>query len=115
MTLKMRSSNVIRVLVAAAIAFTIGQAFATDQGRDAITFAGQQDSILERPLNDFLGRLPKSPRFDIPNTSNYKGYTASWEVKDSRLYLATFQATTNRQPYSISSLFPGRKLPIPAD
>jgi hypothetical protein len=106
-------SNVIRALVATA--FVVGQAFATEQGRDAITFAGQQDSILECPLNDFLGRLPMSPRFDIPNTANYKGYTASWEVKDSRLYMRTFHATTNDQPYSISSLFPGRKLPIHAD
>jgi hypothetical protein len=89
--------------------------FATEQGRDTITFAGQQDSMLERPLNDFLRRLPEIPRFDIPSTASYKGYTASWEVKDSRLYLATFHATTNRQPYSVSLLFPGRKLPIHAD
>jgi hypothetical protein len=90
-------------------------AVATEQGRDTIAFAGQQDSMLERPLNDFLKRLPVIPRFDIPSTANYKGYTANWEVKDSRLYLATFHATTNHQPYSVSLLFPGRKLPIHAD
>lgn len=111
----MHFSNVIRVFVAAAIVFAVLQGFATEQGRDAVTFARQQDSILERPLDDFLGRLPKIPHFDIPNTANYKGYTASWEVKDSRLYMATFHATTNQQPYSISWLFPGRKLPIHAD
>ncbi len=111
----MHFPNVIRVFVAAAIVLAVVQAFATEQGRDEITFAGQQDSILECPLNDFLGRLPKSPRFDIPNTANYKGYTASWEVKDSRLYMATFRATTNQQPYSLSLLFPERKLPIHAD
>ena len=109
----MRSSNVIRALVATA--FVVGQAFATEQGRDAITFASRQDSILECPLNDFLRRLQKIPSFDIPNTANYKGYTASWEVKNSHLYLVTFHATTNDQPYSISSLFPDRKLPIHAD
>lgn len=89
--------------------------FATEQARDTITFAGQQSSILERPLNDFLGRLPEVPRFDISNTANYKGYTASWEVKDARLLMATFRATTKGRPYSISLLFPGHKLPIHAD
>jgi hypothetical protein len=80
-----------------------------------MTFAGQQDSILERPFNDFLKRLPVIPRFDVPSTANYKGYTASWEVKDSRLYLVTFDATTNHQPYSVSLLFSGRMVPIHAD
>jgi hypothetical protein len=111
----MRFPTFIRVFGALALVLVALPAFATEQARDTIAFAGQQDSMLERPLNDFLKRLPLIPRFDIPSTANYKGYTASWEVKDSRLFLATFHATTNRQPYSISSLFPGRKLPIQAD
>ena len=105
----------IRILGALAIVLSTIPVFATEQDRDTITFAGQQDSMLERPLNDFLKRLPVIPRFDIPSTANYKGYTASWEVKDSRLCLATFHATTNLQPYSVSLLFPSRKLPIHAD
>ena len=111
----MRFPTVTRVLAALTIIFAVVPAFATEQACDTITFARQHDSMLERPLNDFLRRLPAIPRFDIPSTANYKGYTASWEVKDSRLYLATFHATTNRQPYSILSLFPARKLPIHAD
>ena len=111
----MRLPTFIRVFGALAIVLAAIPAFATEQVRDTIALAGQQDSILERPLNDFLRRLPEIPRFDIPSTANYKGYTAIWEVKDSRLFLATFHATTNREPYSISSLFPGHKLPIHAD
>ena len=89
--------------------------FETEQARDTITFAGQWHSTLARPLNDFLRRLPRIPRFDVPNTANYKGYTANWEVRDSRLYLASFSATTNGQPFSVTLLFPNRKLPIHAD
>jgi hypothetical protein len=111
----MRFPTFTGVLVTLAVIFAAVPAFATEQARDKMTFAGQQDLILECPLNNFLKRLPKVPRFDIPSTSNYKGYTASWDVKDSRLYLATFHATTNRQPYSISLLFPGRNLPIHAE
>jgi len=88
---------------------------ATEQGRDIVRFAGEQRSMLERPLNEFLRRLSAIPRFDIPNTANYKGYTATWEVKDSRLYLASFSATTNRQSFSIALLFPDRRLPFVAD
>jgi hypothetical protein len=90
-------------------------AFATEQGRDTITFGSEQGSMHERPLNDYLRRLPVIPRFDISSTANYKGYTATWEVKDLRLSLATFHAKTNGQPYSVSFLFPGRKLPVHAD
>jgi hypothetical protein len=105
----------IRIFSSLAFAFVCISGFATEQVHDTIKFAGRQDAILECPFNDFLKRLPTIPRFDIPNTANYKGYTASWMVKDSRLYLATFHATTNHQSYSISSLFPARKLPIHAD
>ena len=88
---------------------------ATEQDRDMLTFAGQQHPALERPLNDFLGRLRTIPRFDIPNTANYKGYRAAWEVRDSKLYLASFSAATNGQPFSVAFLFPGRRLPFFAD
>ena len=111
----MRLPTFIRVFGTLAIVLAAIPASTTEQARDTITFAGQQDSMLERPLNEFLRRLPEVPRLDIPSTANYKGYTASWEVKDSRLLLATFHATTNRQPYSVSSLFPDRKLPIHAN
>jgi len=109
-----RNSALIGILGALAFIAAV-PASATDQVRDTIVFAGKRDTIIERPLSDFLRRLPEIPRFDIPNTANYKGYEASWEVRGSRLYLASFSAATNRQPYSISMLFPRRKLPIHAD
>ncbi len=111
----MHSQTLTRSLIVLAILAVAFQTFATEQARDAVTFAGQQRSMLARPLNDFLRRLPAIPRFDVPSTANYKGYTAGWEVRDSRLYLASFSATTNRQPFSLTFLFPGRKLPIQAD
>lgn len=88
---------------------------ATEQVWDAVTYAGRDFAVLERPLSDFLRRLPAIPRFDIPHTANYKGYIAGWEIRNSRLYLASFRATANRQPFCISLLFPGRELPIAAD
>jgi hypothetical protein len=89
--------------------------FATDQVRDIVTFRGERSTTLERPLNDFLRRLPTVPRFDVSSTANYKGYTATWELKDSRLFLKSFNATTNGHPFSVAWLFPTRSLPILAD
>jgi hypothetical protein len=100
--------------VLAGVLITI-PSLATEQVWDGVAYAGRDLSVLERPLNDYLRHLPAIPRFDIPNTANYKGYTAGWEVRNSHLYLASFRATTNHQPFSIILLFPGRELPIPAD
>jgi hypothetical protein len=107
--------TLIRTLIALAVLAVAVSTFATEQVRDTVTITGQQHSMLERPLNGLLCRLPAIPRFDVPSTANYKGYTASWEVRDSRLYLASFSATTNRQPFSATLLFPDRTLPILAD
>ena len=105
----------IRIVTALGVVALAAPTFATEQARDTVTFAGQQHMMLERPLNDFLRRLPAIPRFDIPSTANYKGYTTGWQVTDSRFYLTSFSATTNRQPYSVTLLFPDRRLPILAD
>lgn len=111
----MHNPAFIGTLTTLAVIAAASSTFATDQARDTMAFAGQGYSMLERPLNDYLRRLPVIPRFDIPSTANYKGYTATWEVRDSRLCLASFSAMTNRQPYSVTLLFPDRKLPIPAE
>ena len=79
---------------------------------DTITFAGEQQLMLEGPLQEVVRRLPRIPPFDI---SIATGYSAAWEVIDSRLHLMSFSATTNHQPFLITSVFPGRNLPICAD
>jgi hypothetical protein len=104
-----------RTLIAAGVLVVGVGTFATEQVRDTVTFAGEEHSMLELPLTDFLRRLPALPRFDIPNTANYKGYTAGWEVRESRLYLTSFTATTNGRRVSITLLFPERTLPVLSD
>jgi hypothetical protein len=87
-------------------------AFATSQFRDVITIGRKESVILERPLNSFLGT--NGPRFDVESTGNYKGYFAKWEIKESRLYLTSFNAKTNGQSFPVSVLFPNKKLSIEA-
>lgn len=111
----MRNTQFIRTLIALTVLVVATSAFATDQTRDAVTFAGRQELMLERPFNDFLGRLPAFPRFDVTSTANYKGYTARWEVKDSHLYLTSFIATAHGRPVAYTLFFPNRNLPILSD
>ena len=90
-------------------------AWATQQEEDTIKLQDGIGFLLERPLNEYIRTLNPMPKFDVPRTSNYKGYEAAWEIRDSRLFLTTFTAATGRAPQPVSVLFPGRELPILAD
>ena len=61
--------------------------------------------------------LPETQRrhFDMDSTANHKGYHATWEIKDSVLYLASFEAMQHGKKVSLDEIFPGRKPPIKAE
>jgi uncharacterized Ntn-hydrolase superfamily protein len=63
-----------------------------------------EESSAHPDLNSWP-QLPGSPR----------NYSAAWEVRDSKLYLARFEATRDGKPLPISALFPNAKLPLQAD
>src|SRR5215211_2625836 len=88
---------------------------ATVQERDAVRFEGRDAFMLEVPLNELLWQREDVPEFDWPRTSNWKGYTAAWEVKDGALFLVSFVARANGKEFPFESLFPGRKMPVLAD
>lgn len=103
------------LIAAAVVLASPATARATGQELDAVRFEGQRHFMLEVPLAGLLWERPDVPDFDWPRTSNWKGYTAAWEVKDGGLYLASFEAKANGKDYPVEALFPGRKLPILAD
>lgn len=57
----------------------------TAQFRDTLRYNGQQYSLATEPLHPYLQAMD----IDYPSTStaNYRGYIASWEIKDDKLYL----------------------------
>jgi hypothetical protein len=75
------------VLFLAVMAFSF-LAFATAQQGDVLVLKGKKYFIYTNPLRVFLelnpGKLPKS---DVVSTSNWRGYVATWGVKDDRLVL----------------------------
>jgi hypothetical protein len=92
--------------------FLFRQVLATDQEHDQIQYSGASRLLMEYPLNDYLRARTNFPKFDVERTSNYKGYSAAWSIKDSKLLLSDFNATTDSKPATIAIIFPNRKLPL---
>jgi hypothetical protein len=62
--------------------------FATAQRGDILVLKGKKYSIYTNPLRAFLDKNPgKLPKSNIVSTSNWRGYVATWEVKDDRFVL----------------------------
>jgi hypothetical protein len=63
-------------------------AFSTAQRGDILVLKGKKYSIFTNPLRPFLDRNPgRLPESNIISTSNWRGYVATWEVKNDRLVL----------------------------
>jgi hypothetical protein len=93
-------------------------ALATEQQLDEMRYYGERVVILEHPLSEKIWPKPSDhpkPQFDIHSTANYKGYEATWEIRDSKLVLVGFSADMQGEEFPIERLFPGRKLPVLAD
>ncbi len=52
------------------------------------------------------------PQFDLDSTANWKAYTAAWEIRDGKLWLATFPAQFKGKPFDAEKM-PG--MPLPAE
>jgi hypothetical protein len=90
-------------------------AVATVQVSDRMQYDSKDTIVLECPLEDWLLRKEaRQVKFDVMSTSNYKGYLAEWEIKDSKLRLVGFEATVNGRRVSIDEIIPGAKLPVDA-
>lgn len=107
-------TRVFQLLLSAALLLPL-PVLATQQERDAIKFPDGAGFLVECPLNAYLRALNPIPTFDVQRTSNYKGYAAAWEIRDSQLYLVSFSAVSGSAPVSAAALFPSRTLPILAD
>ncbi len=71
------------IVAAAALLLSPVAASATVQEWDTIRFEGKILAMEERPL---AGVLPSELELDAYRSSNWKGYTAQWEIKDGRSF-----------------------------
>jgi hypothetical protein len=55
---------------------------------DVIIVDGKNESLDANPLAPYLSAHPAAiPRSDVPSTENLRGYVATWEILDGRLFL----------------------------
>lgn len=63
-------------------------AHATAQAPDVILIDGKEYSLNTNPLDRYLDKLgDKAPRFEAPHTALWRGYVATWELAQGKLYL----------------------------
>lgn len=104
-------------------------ALATVQVLDRGWYEGSSCVFLDRPLEYLWKDWPQRPHFDEESTGNRKGYTAVWEIRESKLYLVSFKATSHTngvkigwfvliprvtKNIGIDLVIPGVKLPVQA-
>lgn len=104
------------------LAINTSIAQATSQVADGVRYQSKDCWLLKCPLESLwvkprdrrTGYPADRPDFDMDTTANRKGYTARWEVRDSKLYLVSFNAEINRKRVKFSQLVSGAKLPYHA-
>jgi hypothetical protein len=91
--------------------------FGTAQQGDLLTLAGKKYYIQTNPLERYFEKRPESrPRTNIISTSLWRGYVASWEIKDHKLTLTDIRVQASmegpeqdRWRSVLSDIFPGQK------
>jgi len=75
-------------LALSAFVFLTTNAMATVQVPDVIIIDGRNESLETTPLAPYLSAHPKvMPRSDDPAADNWRGYVATWEILDGKLFL----------------------------
>ena len=88
---------------------------------DKLVHRGRTLNLCATPLEDWLKRQPKArrPTFLPASTANRRGYVATWEIIDERLYLTALENAVCKlgeelHEATLETLFPGGPFPKPA-
>jgi hypothetical protein len=93
--------------------------FATGQQADRIVYQKSERMLFSNPLEDYYKADPgKRPHFMIAplinSTGNWRGYIATWEIEECRLYLKKVDAWLCKETkescklVELADLFPGK-------
>ena len=99
------------IISIAAVAFT-DRGYCTEQERDVVLLDGERYFFATLPPTGLWGNSA-AEAFDVQRTSNWKGYEASWEIKDNKLWLTAFSAKIKGKEVDPKQLFKA-ELPCPA-
>ena len=59
----------------------------TAQASEMLLHRGQELSLCETPLDDYLASSGRHIEFEAPSTDLWRGYVGTWEIINDRLYL----------------------------
>ena len=76
----------------------------TAQISEKIIINEEEYKLLSEPLASYLEK--RNLKFDVPHTACWRGYRATWELKDRELYLIGFEGEINGKEVDIKFLFP---------
>ncbi len=80
----------------------------TAQIGDLLFYQGQRMTICDAPLGTYFRLGGAYPEFEPSSTALMRGYVATWELLDDRLYLVAIQGwLSNGEDASLESVFPG--------
>ncbi len=93
----------------------------TAQIPDCLIHHGRKFDLCDAPLYTYLKCLPKArrPRFRPQTTANWRGYIATWEIIDGRLFLtgiseAAVEKDGEIHDATLETVFPRGPYPKPA-
>lgn len=91
----------------------------TAQVPDRLVHRGKVLPLCATPLYDYVRRLPKHrrPQFRSTSTTNWRGYIATWEIIEQRLFLTGIEDAVidvDGEPHetTLQTIFPRRSHPV---
>lgn len=79
----------------------------TAQVGDIIFFNGQKHFLQVEPLKKYFRKIKKRPDFALSDTGCWRGYYATWEILDDKLFLIDLKAKLiNGFNVSVKDIFP---------
>ncbi|EED31279.1 conserved hypothetical protein [gamma proteobacterium NOR5-3] len=80
----------------------------TAQIADVLIAGNDRMQLFTNPLEMFFEKMGTRPDFTLPSTANWRGYVATWDLTDGRLYLRSISGRLkDTTACSVASIFPG--------
>jgi hypothetical protein len=75
-----------------------------------LIYKGEELSLCEEPLRNYLQTIGKDFKFQAPSTALWRGYIGTWSIESGRLYLIKLRGfvseSEEREEVGLKDLFP---------
>ena len=111
-----------RLVVCVVAAFVSSMACASPQALDRLEYGGKKYAIHQSPMSgawhEGEGEPPagkfRRPTFDFRSFNNWGGYTASWGIRDKKLYLNHIEGRIDGKDVQNEAVLPKKRFPVVA-